>query len=229
MLRLVRSMFILLLLCSCAGGPRQKTAREYFAQQPQAVTEQEYRIQQGDTLDVKFFYNQELNEQLVVRPDGRISLQLIPEMVAAGQTPGQLAEQLTKAYASELRQPRVTVIVRSFTAHKVFVDGEVIRAGLVAMNGPMSVTQSISQAGGLKDSANLQEIIIIRRNQENKPVAFTVNVENALNGGDLGEDIALRPYDIVFVPKSSVGNLNTWIDLYLRKNIPVPIGFGYGF
>jgi protein involved in polysaccharide export with SLBB domain len=74
----------------------------------------EYRIQIGDQLDIKFFYNPTLNEQVTVRPDGRFSLQLIQEVVAAGLTPAALTRELTDRYALNLKQPEVTVIVRSF-------------------------------------------------------------------------------------------------------------------
>ena len=93
-----------------------------YSQQPK-----EYVIEVGDTLDVKFMYNPELNELAVpVRPDGRISLQLAPDVKAAGISPSQLRTALSEKYAAELKKPEIAVIVRTFGGHKVFVDGEVV-------------------------------------------------------------------------------------------------------
>jgi len=86
-----------------------------------------YIIQAGDQLDIKFFYNPELNDSVTVRPDGKISLQLVDEVQAAGQTPAQLDDFLTEKYAKELRKPVITVIVKSFASQRVYVGGEVNR------------------------------------------------------------------------------------------------------
>ncbi len=190
---------------------------------------QEYRIQPGDQLDIKFFYNPELNELLIpVRPDGRISLQLIGELRAAEMTPSELAAELQEKYSVELKRPEVVVIVRSFGGRVVFVDGEVNRAGLVNLLTPMTILQSIAQAGGLRETAWRSEIIVIRRGTDNKAMVHTVNLKNALDGTDVSQDLYLRPYDIVFVPKSPISNVNQWVDQYVRKNIPIPIGISLG-
>jgi len=189
----------------------------------------EYKIQPGDQLDIKFFYNPELNEQLTVRTDGRITLQLVNDVVAAGLTPTELTAVLTKAYSTELSNPKVAVIVRTSIADKIYVDGEVNRAGLFTLAGPTTVMQSIAQAGGMKESAKPTEVIVLRRADDNRITYILVNLEKALQGTEPKEDIVLRPNDIIYVPKSTIANVNTWIDLYIRKNIPLPIGLGYSF
>lgn len=184
-----------------------------------------YRIQPGDILDVKFFYNPELNEQIVVRSDGKISLQLINEVVAAGLTPAQLTENLNKAYSAEVLEPKVTVIVRTPVTDKVYVDGEVNRAGMVAITGTMTALQSIAQAGGMKESANPRSVIVIRRGAESEINTIQLNMDEIRKSGN--GDMLLQPNDIVYIPRSSISDINTWIDLYIRKNIPLPIGLGY--
>jgi len=187
----------------------------------------EYRIQPGDQLDIKLFYNPELNELLTVRSDGRITLQLINDIVAAGLTPAELTTVLTKAYAGELTNPKIAVIVRTSISDKIYVDGEVNRAGVVNLTGPTTVLQSISQAGGMKETAKADEIIVLRRADDNKIETIRVNLEDALDGKDSMQDIRLRPNDIVYVPRSAIADINTWIDMYIRKNVPLPIGIGY--
>ena len=188
----------------------------------------EYRIQSGDLLDIKFFYHAGLNESVTVRPDGRISLQIVKEVVAAGLTPAQLTDLLTKKYSTQLQNPDVTVIVRSFSSHRVYVDGEVTRAGEVNLVGPMTALQAISKAGGMKETARPSEVILIRRAADGKILTTQLNLEEAIYGKDRGQDILLMSYDIVFVPRSTIANVNVWVDQYIRKNIPVSLGVYYG-
>jgi protein involved in polysaccharide export with SLBB domain len=222
-------LFLLLLLIACAPVVKNPTPLSQQSIQTSPYPEQEYRIQVGDQLDIKFFYNPELNEQVTVRPDGRISLQLAPEIIVANLTPAQLKEVLTKKYAEEIPQPEIAVIVRSFNSQRVYVDGEVTKSGMVTLVGFTTVLQAISQAGGVKDTARTTEVIVIRRGADNKPLVIPVNLDKAIDGTDMGQDIVLRPFDIVYVPKSPIANVNKWVDQYIRKNIPISISTGFGF
>ena len=221
------SLLVLLFLTGCAPVVKNPTPLSQHSIQTSPYTEQEYRIQVGDQLDIKFFYNPELNEQVTVRPDGRISLQLVREMMTAGLTPAELTDLLTKKYAKELKMPEVTVIVRSFGGHKIYVDGEVTKPGMFSLIGFMTVLQAISQAGGMKDSARMSEVVLIRRGTDNKPLTLQVNAQKVIDGTGMSQDIALKPFDIVYVPKSPIANVNVWVDQYIRKNIPISTGFGY--
>ena len=82
------------------------------------VSPQDYKIQVGDTLDIKFFYHPELNESVIVRPDGRISLQLVHEVQASGLTPEMLRENLRRKYEAQISKPEIAVIVRLFQLPK---------------------------------------------------------------------------------------------------------------
>jgi len=227
----ILKLAVALFLLSACSVVRNPTPLDYPGAQATATPVEDYRIQIGDQLDVKFFYHPELNEQVTVRPDGRISLQLVQEIKVVGMTPPQVTEKLTKVYSAELDRPSITVIVKAFNAQRVFVDGEVYKAGLVTMLGPMTVLQSISQGGGFKDTAKTSEVVVIRRIADNKVLPMVVNLDNAINGTDMRQDILLLPNDIVHVPKSTIADINVWIDQYIRKNIPVPfsVGLGFGF
>lgn len=225
---LVKMFVTLFLLSACSTVVRNPTPLDYPGVQAAAVPADEYHIQVGDQLDVKFFYQPELNESVTVRPDGRISLQLVQELKIVGMTPSQLTEKLTKAYSAELAKPSITVIVKAFNSQRVFVDGEVYKAGLVPMMGPMTVLQSIAQGGGMKDTARTSEVIVIRRVAENKVASLVVNLDYAIDGTDMRQDILLQPNDIVFVPKTPIANVDVWVDQYIRRLIPIPFGVGYG-
>lgn len=187
----------------------------------------EYRIQPGDQMDVKFFYNPELNESIVVRPDGRISLQLANEIQAAGKTPAELTERLKAAYAEELEKPEVSVILRSFAGQQVYIDGEVNNPSVVPLSPSMTVLQSISAAGGLKGSARTTEVIVIRKSRGGEPRTFTVNLDRVVDGTAPDQDVALSPFDVVYVPRSPIANVNLWVDQYIRQNIPINFSLFY--
>jgi protein involved in polysaccharide export with SLBB domain len=227
----IKFLYVLFILFACGPVVKNPTPLNHQATQASFISEKEYRIQVGDELDIKFFYNPELNEKVTVRPDGRISLQLVHDVMVAGLTPSESTKLLTQKYAPELKKPEIAVIVRSFGAHKIYVDGEVNKSGMFPLIGYMTVLQAISQAGGMKDTARKGEVLIIRRGEGNKPLVSSVNLNKVVDGTDILQDIPLKPFDIVYVPRSSIANVNVWVDQYIRKNIPIDFstGFGYSF
>ena len=82
-----------------------------------------YRIQVGDVLEVRLMLNPELNEEVTVRPDGHISTTAVPDAIAIGKTPAELADNLRKIYGRDLQNPRLSVVVRSFAPTRVYVGG----------------------------------------------------------------------------------------------------------
>jgi protein involved in polysaccharide export with SLBB domain len=221
--KMLLPLSLLMSLAACTTLPAP--ASQAFLSQASAPVK-EYRIQAGDSLDIKFFYNPELNESVTVRPDGRIALQLVREIEVAGKTPAELTEFLKRKYSSQIKTPEITVMVRSFNAEKVFVDGEVTRSGLVTLSAPMTILQAISQAGGAKlDTAKLEDVILIRSTPSGKQT-MTLNLEKALDGSDPSQDVALMPYDIVFVPRTAITNLDVWVDQYIRRALPLPANAG---
>jgi protein involved in polysaccharide export with SLBB domain len=226
-MRSILHLFLLFGLAACAGPVHNPISVTESRATDLTTPQPDYRIQTGDQLDIKFFYNSELNESVAVRPDGRISLQLIGEIMVHGLTPSQLENMLQERYASQLATPEVSVIVRSFNMQKVFVDGHVAKPGALPLLGYMTVMQSISQAGGLRDGARNKEILVIRRNDQGEPVVIKLNLHKAMSGEDMSQDIYLAPFDVVFVPKSTIGNVNQFVDLYIRKNLPFGAGVGY--
>jgi protein involved in polysaccharide export with SLBB domain len=193
-------------------------------QQEREHSVREYVITQGDELDIRFRNNPELNElRLPVRPDGRIMLQIIDEIKAAGLTVSQLKALLTEKYAVEIRKPEITVTVRNFTSQRVFVDGEVLTPGIIELRGPTTVMDAIALARGARETARLSNIIVIRKDFEGKPMAANLDIRKVINGTDLSQNIYLMPYDIVYVPKSNIALIDKFVSEYI--NTVVPGGF----
>lgn len=129
-------------------------------------------------------------------------------------------------YSEELKKPEVTVIVRTFGSQRIYVDGEVGKPGLLPLTGPTTILQGIAQAGGFLVSGSVAEVVVIRRGPESKPFAMRVDMEKVRSGADMTQDIYLKPSDIVYVPRTSIANVDLWIDQYLNRIIP-RIGFLY--
>ena len=189
-----------------------------------------YLIQPGDELGIKFFYNPDLNETVLVRPDGKISLQLVDDVQAAGLTPAQLDEALTQKYSQELIKPAITVIVRSFTGQRVYVGGEVNRPSLVSLTAGMTALQAVINAGGLKETAKLEDAIVIRKGQDTRPIPLRVDLSEAIYGKNAEAHFQLQPYDIVYVPKTFIAKANKFVNQYIERLIlfrGVSFGFTY--
>lgn len=184
-----------------------------------AVEEREYPLEAGDQIDVKLYFHPELNQETFIRPDGKIALQLIGEVDAKGVTPRALSEEVQKRYREAgLRNPSVTVLLRKAVGQRVYVGGEVGTPRMVGFEGRLSLTQALFEAGGLKPAAQLDSVLVLRDAGDGGAAYMTVSVaEDALRDGG---DVLLQPYDIVFVPKSTIAKVNEFVDQYLSKMLP---------
>ncbi len=189
-------------ICSVTVGEKVNSASSVKNPTVNNQTHEEYLIQPGDLLSIKFFYNSGLNEeQIIVLPDGSISLQLVQGVMAAGMTVNEFTNLLSEKYTSKLEEPDITVIVHR-TAQKIYVGGEVEDPQMINLEGPITVLQAILQAGGFNDIANHNKVIVIRNNSDNSRQIIPVNIKEVIKGTDLTQDIQLMPNDIVYVKEA---------------------------
>lgn len=188
-----------------------------------------YRIQVGDVLDVKFIADPELNEEVTVRPDGHISTSVVHDAVADGRTVPQLIDDLSRDYGHELKNPRLSVVVKSFAPTKFYVGGEVTNPGEFVNVGPnLTLTQALARAGGLKMmTSDEDKIFIIRRGPGNVPKFYSVRYQDLMWGKNAASDVQLAPYDVVYVPRAGVAEVYKFVDQYLLQFVPVSWGFSY--
>ena len=128
-----------------------------------AANQPEYRIGTGDKLQINVYKENDLTQSLQVRPDGRITLPLVGDFTAAGQTPMQLQRKLAASLREYVTNPVVTVMVVEVADRVVYVMGEVNTPGAVPLKGPMTVLQALAVAGGFKDFANKGGIKVLRK------------------------------------------------------------------
>lgn len=157
----------------------------------------DYVIGPDDVLEVSFWRDKEHSAEVVVRPDGMISLPLIAEVQAGGLTPGAVAETVRKKAAEYLQDPVVTVVVKRVNSRKAFITGEVARPGAYPLNGPTTLLQLIATAGGLTDFADREHIVVIRSGD--KAEHLVVNYKKLARLETLDQNVELRPGDTIVV------------------------------
>ena len=187
-----------------------------------------YRMQVGDILAIRLMLNPELNEEVTVRPDGRISTTLVRDELATGRTVPELDQALDRVYAKNLKDPHVSVVVKSFAPTRLYVGGEVNNPGEFVNVGPaLTVSQALTRAGGAKVSGDDHAVFIIRRGRNNVPEFLSTRYGDIVHGKDPAADVVLAPYDVVYVPKTGVAEVYRYFNQYVQQFVPVSWGFSY--
>jgi len=158
-----------------------------------------YVIGAQDVLDVSVWKEPELTRSVPVRPDGKISLPLLNDVQAAGLTPTALAAQLTTSLKKFVTDPQVTVIVTQINSQRIYILGEVNRAGAYPLIPGMTVLQGLSSAGGFTQFANLKKIYMFRM-ESGKQVKYPFNYKDVVGGKHPEENVALQAGDTIVVP-----------------------------
>ncbi|HRK36042.1 MAG TPA: polysaccharide biosynthesis/export family protein [Candidatus Hydrogenedentes bacterium] len=211
------------LICALPGCLTTPPPSESFpvAAEPKVV------LQPGDVLQVKFLYWPELNEEKqAIRPDGKISLQLVGDVQAEGRTPDELRTDLLSIYEDKLIEPEIAVVVNSLDSHRVYVGGEVMQPGLVMISGRLTALEAIMQAGGFKkQSAKMASVVVIRQ-REGKQFSQSLDLRKAIESPE-SEPFLLEPYDIVFVPRSNIDQIDQWVDQYINQIVPRSLHYSF--
>ncbi len=175
------------------------TADDATAAVTPATTDPAYVIGPEDVLDINVWKEPDMTRIVPVRPDGKISLPLINDVQASGSTPQQLAKAVTDKLRKFLTEPQVTVIVTQINSQRVFVVGEVLRAGAFPLIPGMTVLQALASAGGFTTFADMKKIHVMRL-ANGKHVEMPFNYREVLKGDNPDQNIKLEPGDTVVVP-----------------------------
>jgi polysaccharide export outer membrane protein len=164
------------------------------------VVPTDYVIGPDDVLSVLFWRDKDMSvEEVVVRPDGMVTLPLLNDIKAAGHTPEQFREEVAKAAGQFIEDPNVTIVVRQINSRKVFVTGQVVKAGTFSLTSPTTVMQAIAMAGGLSEFARASDIVVMRT-VGGKTQTLKFNYKDVIRGRRLEQNIQLQPGDTVVVP-----------------------------
>ena len=182
-----------------------------------------YRITPGDTLRLSFFYDPELNQEVLVRPDGRVSLHLVDDVLAAGRTTDDLDEELTDAYAAYFNRPEVTVAVVKMAEAVVYIGGEVRSPSMLSLKGRMTALQAIMRAGGFDTTAKAKQVLLVRRSPEGERQIYALNLRDSMSMESSLDDVYLQAADLVIIPPKAIAKVNQFVDEYITGIIPLQV------
>lgn len=188
----------------------------------------EYRIGPGDELAVVLPYNPELNYDGPVGPDGRFTMPVVGTVQVAGRTVPEAEAGINKALSDRrvVAAAQSSVSIRRYS-QVVYVTGEVKLPGAISLKGPMDPLQAIAVAGGLLDTARSEQVVVIRRGADGRPLLRVVDIADFVQRGGAQQSVALEPQDTIFVPKSSIAEVDLWIDQYINKTLPFNRSLSY--
>jgi len=210
-------------LSSCGPGvsvpplsPADVPLLQSLANDPQG----RYRIEPGDTLQIRYPFHPERDQQEIVRPDGTLRAAEIGDVEVAGRSIGEVQRLLVERSSGVLRDPQVVVNVVEFAPKSVYIGGEVGKPGMVAYRKNLTIVQAIANVGGLLPTARLDSVILIRPDTvPNRYVSRRIDVAATLERGD-AEQVALAPHDVLYVPRSGIAEANLWVDQHFTKLLP---------
>lgn len=160
-----------------------------------AVDPRTYVIEAEDVVEIKVWREPEMSGRFVVRPDGKISMLLVGDVVAGGSTPDQLQARVIEALQALIKRPQVTVSVADVRSKRYFISGEVGRPGAYQLISKITVLEALSLAGGLREFADAKGIRIMRGTDQLK-----FNYRDVIKGKKREQNVELKPGDHIIVP-----------------------------
>jgi polysaccharide biosynthesis/export protein len=182
----------------CGGAPELPPAPP-----ASSLPSAEYRIGPGDSLNIFVWRNPELTVTVPVRPDGRVSIPLVEDVVAINKTPTELAREYEQRLGKYIREPLVTVIVTNFVGpfpKQVRIVGEAAQPRSLPYRADMTVLDAMIAVGGLTRYAAGNDSVIIR-NVNGAQTTYAVQLRDLLRDGDISSNVALQPGDILIIPQ----------------------------
>lgn len=227
------------LLAGCAGEARHEKALntghsiDFSEQKPDGFadwsdTPSAYRVGPGDKLKIKFLLTQELDEGVTVTPDGYIGVRAAGGQVKVeGRTLPEIEGSVRSAVRKVVASQPVTVSLEEAVSSKIYVGGAVERPGSYRITDlQVGSLEALLLAGGLTTEARLGQVAVIRRGPEGKPMLRTIDVRDIIQTGGTA-DVPLRSGDVLYVPRSSIAELNLWVNQFIEGVVPFQRSFNY--
>jgi len=184
-----------------APNKSDKSAAENTTHVAQARhSDDTYVIGANDVLSVNVWKEPEISRSVPVRSDGKISLPLVGELQASGETPLQLEQEISKRLQSYISEPEVTVIVTDSKSQKINILGMVAKPGAYLLTSSTTVVDAIAMAGGFKDFAKQKQIYILRKTPDGTEKRIPFNYKDVIKGKNWEQNIRLQPGDTLVVP-----------------------------
>lgn len=193
--------------------------------QPPVV--QDYRLQIGDALAIRSYFDAQLNQEALVRSDGRISAILLGDVVAAGMAPHELAQQMRSRYGKLVGTTDLTVVVVRSANMNVYLNGELRTPSVLPLDGSLTLLQAVARAGGMLASANTQSVLLIRNRDDGSLDVHAVDVNKILRNE--APDPYLLARDVVYVPKTQIAQVGQFVEQYINAIVPRAVQLQIGW
>jgi len=177
------------------------------------VTEERYRLQPGDVLEVQFRYSPEFNQTVTVQPDGYITLEIAGDLKIAGFTINQTREAILRQARTRLQDPVATVLLKEFQRPYFVVSGEVVQPGKIEMRERVTAIQAIMLAGGMKETAKSSQIVVFRKINSDMAEVKLLNLKSIKQTSDLENDLTLQAGDMVYVPRDKLSKVERFMKI----------------
>jgi polysaccharide export outer membrane protein len=177
------------------------------------VTEERYRLQPGDVLEVQFRYSPEFNQTVTVQPDGYITLEIAGDLKVAGFTIDQTREAVLRQARTRLQDPVATVLLKEFQRPYFVVSGEVNAPGKVEMRQRVTAIQAIMLAGGMKETAKSSQVVVFRAINSDMAEVKLLNLKSIKKTSDLENDLTLQAGDMVYVPRDKLSKVERYMKI----------------
>jgi polysaccharide export outer membrane protein len=225
-MRAATASCVILIAAGFAGSAPLAQGQDAASPMAYSETTSAYRFYPGDEIEVTVFSAPELSRIVVVGPDGRVALPLVGPVRAADLTAQELHDALVAAYSAQLRAPELTVTPRAYGSRQVFVGGEVARPGVYDMPAQIDAFQAVALAGGFLPSARRGDVLVLSRASGQSQVTEVDLSGRALRAG-LPDAQPLQRYDVVYVPRSRISQVNLFMQQYVREALPVQFSLYY--
>jgi len=217
------------MLSLAACGPEVESGYQRpDAFKPMSAAPTPYIVGPGDDLSVVLPFNPELNYEGPVGPDNNFTMPVAGTIATAGKTSSQIEDAISQALTDRkiARKPPVSISIRRY-AQVIYVGGEVKNPGALPLQNNMDPLQAVLAAGGMLDTARTGSVVIIRRGADGRPLLLTVDLDELIHTGHRSQAVALQSQDTIFVPKSTIAEVDLWVDQYINKTLPFQRGFSY--
>ena len=185
-----------------------------FGEQPQAqlvTRDQPYRLQPSDVLELEYEYTPEYNQTVTVGPDGTVTLRLVGTVKVEGLSLDEATSAIKAKASVPLNNPELSLTLKEFVKPHFTIYGEVQKPGVYDMHGGVTVLQAIAMSGGQKETSKQTEVVLLRKVNGDMAEVKVINTKTMSTADGVREDFALKPDDMIIVPKNKLGKVEPYV------------------
>jgi polysaccharide biosynthesis/export protein len=185
-----------------------------FGEQPQAqlvTRDQPYRLQASDVLELEYEYTPEYNQTVTVGPDGTVTLRLVGTVKVEGLSLDEATSAIKAKASVPLNHPELSLTLKEFVKPHFTIYGEVQKPGVYDMHGEVTVLQAIAISGGQKETSKQTQVVLLRKVSGDLAEVKVINTKTMSTADGVREDFALKPDDMIIVPKNKLGKLEPYV------------------